>query len=681
MRIFSKFLKKYNHLENLETKIFWGTAPSIFTIGIVTIIVNILEGLTFVQLLPPFFAVLVSFVIMLICDKTGNFQMCYDLLAIGVTCVVIPLAYIFDGGLHSGMPLICIISIVLPCFCYERKRRLILTTVSILVQSAFFIFEILNPTIVNQLWGLQNIQFDIIICYLVGSFALLLILDIIIEEFKAYALTKEILNKNMDIRLQRELFNNPDIIYDAPNHTTMATVLFADVSNYTSQTEGMTAIQAAEFLNVFFEIADVCIYQNGGILDKYMGDCVMAFWPDEGDTKDSVIQACKATLEIREKLHRKAEEIHDQFGAELDFEAGIHYGQVIIGGVGSKRIKSFTAMGDTVNIANKLQSLATRGTTYISQAVYDTLGKESDVDLISDSVMLKGKVKPMVVYSFKSFDKNRNLETLPYVVKQENPSGYMFHICGCRGSYSVSGDIYSEFGGDTSCYVIKKDTYAIVIDCGTGLYKARKLLKDCDKIDILLTHVHYDHILGLLDFSIFPADAKLRFYGDFDNWEGPDTISNLLRGPFWPVNLSRGEIISIKKHEIYTLSEEANVSFYDSHHPNSSSLLIIRIANRKLCILADCEDHNILPREVLFGCDMILYDGMYSPEDFPSHTGWGHSTWQNGVALAKEVNPSLLVITHHNPVNSDKVLHDFELQAKALYPSTLFARDGHKISL
>ena len=79
---------------------------------------------------------------------------------------------------------------------------------------------------------------------------------------------------------------------------------------------------------------------------------------------------------------------------------------------------------------------------------------------------------------------------------------YKLYCLGCRGSHPVFGAQYLEFGGQTSCYVIKCEDYAMVIDCGTGLYEARELLSDCEIVDVFLTHIHYDHVLGLLDFNV-----------------------------------------------------------------------------------------------------------------------------------------------------------------------------------
>ena len=90
------------------------------------------------------------------------------------------------------------------------------------------------------------------------------------------------------------------------------------------------------------------------------------------------------------------------------------------------------------------------------------------------------------------------------------------YVCGCRGSMTVSGKDHLEFGGATTCYVLRRGDYAVVIDCGTGLRNAGPALEGCRAVDVLLTHVHYDHIIGLLmpgSFPIFPVNAEITSFG------------------------------------------------------------------------------------------------------------------------------------------------------------------------
>ena len=685
MEIIQSIIKKYSTLPTIEMKLFWACAPMIALFGFCCGLITIFETHNIIAVCGAFSSFVIPVIIIIICVKTNKYNECFNALAFTLSCLIVPFTFFANGGMISGMPIICVISVVVPCLCSDRKERRVLVILAIVVQTACIVLETRYPELVTKLSGGETaVEYDILTCYVLGSIGLSILLDILLDEYKAYSKSKEVLNRYMDVGLQNQILENPEELIDAPGHKAKVTVLFADISSFTSITEGMTPEESAEFINLFLSVADEDIHDNLGVIDKYIGDCVMAYWIDTGQDGGGVFEACRAVNKMREDLHNKAEEVFKRFGCELDFSAGINYGEVVIGGIGSSNRKDFTIIGDAVNTCQRLQSMATRGTTYISKEVRDILGEEANVEVVSEKMTLKGKAVPLEVYSFKSLKTNHPDEQVSYEVRSKwksTATGYMFHICGCRGSYAVSGDIYSEFGGETSCYIIKKDKYAMVIDCGTGFYKARDILSDCENIDVLLTHVHYDHLLGLLDWSIFPKNAKLRFFGDFANWEGKETINNLLRGPYWPVNNSNGEIISVEKKKLYQLTSETDVTFYDSYHPNNCSIMIIHAAGRKICIMADCEDHNVIPDAVVANSDILLFDAMYEDKDFPDRAGWGHSTWEEAVRYANVVKPAILLVTHHDPRNSDRTLRAHEGLAKLKYNSTIFARQGSKISL
>lgn len=259
---------------------------------------------------------------------------------------------------------------------------------------------------------------------------------------------------------------------------------------------------------------------------------------------------------------------------------------------------------------------------------------------------------------------------------------YTLYTCGCRGSRPVSGRAFEEFGGQTSCYILKTDRHALVIDCGTGLYDAREILADCDIIDVFLTHVHYDHILGLLDWTVFPKGARLSFYAAFKNWFGSDTLNEFFRAPFWPVQPWLGPLCEVPQGGVTCeLGNGMSVEIYPAPHPNGASLLHLRVGEKRICIMFDCEKPEAMPHEIVADCDMLIYDGMYENEAYPSHIGWGHSTWQEGCRLATLAKPKSLVITHHDPNSTDDVLRELEKKAKEIYPSTRFARAGDLVNL
>lgn len=259
------------------------------------------------------------------------------------------------------------------------------------------------------------------------------------------------------------------------------------------------------------------------------------------------------------------------------------------------------------------------------------------------------------------------------------------YTLGSRGSLPVCGEEYREFGGATTCFLLKKDKYALIVDCGTGLYKAKELLADCQKIDIVLTHMHYDHVLGLLKPDVFPKNIQLNFYSTFKNWYENNSFNDFLTKPYWPTHFMCNHIlhdVGDTNNEVL-LNGEFKAKFVPSNHPDNSNVIILECANHKIAFMFDFE-HRSFSRfnyEELKNCDIILYDGMYDNEDYYMHSGWGHSTYEEGCSLAKMVNADYLIITHHSPECNDEKLLSKERKAKCLFSNTHFARCGDILKL
>lgn len=254
---------------------------------------------------------------------------------------------------------------------------------------------------------------------------------------------------------------------------------------------------------------------------------------------------------------------------------------------------------------------------------------------------------------------------------------YRLYCLGCRGSHTVFGKQYLEFGGQTSCYIIKSEDYAMVIDCGTGLYEAGEILCDCSVIDIFLTHIHYDHIIGLLDWSVFPKNARISFYATFRNWFGAETISEFYRKPFWPAQPSLGPLYDISQDGApFDLGKGIVVRSFPADHPDSAGIFYIQLEDKSVCVMFDCENPSSMPTELVDHCDILLYDGMYENETYADKIGWGHSTWQEGCRLAKNSQVKKLIITHHDPSFDDDDLLLLEKKAKEIFGDSCFARAG-----
>lgn len=255
------------------------------------------------------------------------------------------------------------------------------------------------------------------------------------------------------------------------------------------------------------------------------------------------------------------------------------------------------------------------------------------------------------------------------------------YICGCRGSFSVFGAEFQEFGGATTCYVLKDGHYAMVLDCGSGLINAKKILADCARVDVILSHLHYDHIIGILSFGIFPRNAGLRFFSGFSAPGGTDVLRQFMGEPFWPCTMDFGEVHQVEAPCSVELYQGWRMNCLPSNHPGDAMIVQLEGHGKKISALWDYEHGAMDLSDWVSGSDLLCYDGMFSPEDYPSHHGWGHSTWLEGCKLAARANVKTLIVTHHNSAHSDEVLRAMEAEAKGQFPFVCFAREGDCITL
>ena len=677
MKLSTRIRELLSSLDTIEKKSFWTAAPAIAVAGIISLLTAPVTYNSKLIIFAGSACVIFPIVMMFICYKTRDYHFCYPVFCIGIGACCIPITFLANGGFNSGMPIVCTACTITCAFIYDKKWRMVSFAVSFLMNLFMFWiskngFETLiavNP---------DSVEEDIILCYVLATVGIFSAINMILTEVRHYVTDAELLNQVMDTSVRRDVIERTNKgLLNNEGVRTKVTVLFVDISRFTSITEKMTPEVSAKFLNTFLTVADRCIHENHGILDKFIGDCALAYWMDPEQKGNGITSAIRAVFDIQKSLYRDAEEIFAKFSTELDFSAGIDYGDVVIGSIGSDSRKDFTIIGDAVNTASRLQGLASKGELLISNHVYDIVGENLDVTPVTEEFYLRGKNSPLVIYHVNSIKEYSHEERhLDAIKAQRRENHFLFHVCGCRGSFPVSGIRYSEFGGETSCYIIRKDRYALVIDCGSGLGNAKQILKDCDTIDILLTHVHYDHILGLLNMSVFPKGAKMTMYAHFGGWLGMNTVHDFLDEPYWPINLINVENVDVMLGLEYEISDSIKATFYKADHPNNGTIIRLIVNNRKVCIFADLEDPAYIDPSIAYESDLLLYDGMYDDEERKLHEGWGHSTWQEAARYAASENVKRLVVTHHNPENADHALQHREDLAKKIFSQTIFARTG-----
>lgn len=185
-----------------------------------------------------------------------------------------------------------------------------------------------------------------------------------------------------------------------------ATIMFSDVRGFTTLSEAMTATGLVSFLNRYLSRMTDIILEHRGVVDKYIGDAIMAFWGAPIKTETHALEAIRATLAMTNSLRAFNEDSRARGEREIDIGVGLNSGDVVAGNMGSNQRFDYTVMGDTVNLASRLEGqtktygiriLASEYTIYSAGGV-ETLAEENIVAREIDRIAVKGKKLPVRVF-------------------------------------------------------------------------------------------------------------------------------------------------------------------------------------------------------------------------------------------------------------------------------------------
>ncbi len=168
-------------------------------------------------------------------------------------------------------------------------------------------------------------------------------------------------------------------------------VLFVDIRGFTTMSEALDPATVVEIINKYLTLTSDCIFKNNGTLDKYVGDCTMAFWGAPLPQDDCIFKAVKAGLDMVEGSKALGIELMEKYGRTVDFGIGVNYGPALVGNIGSPVRMDYTAIGDTVNTSARLEANAPGGQLLVSRSVADALEGRVAFTSLGNSIRLKGK--------------------------------------------------------------------------------------------------------------------------------------------------------------------------------------------------------------------------------------------------------------------------------------------------
>ncbi len=259
-------------------------------------------------------------------------------------------------------------------------------------------------------------------------------------------------------------------------------------------------------------------------------------------------------------------------------------------------------------------------------------------------------------------------------------------LLGTRGSMPCSGREYQRYGGSTTCILVRLAGETLLLDGGSGLLR---LATDeiPSHITMLLTHPHIDHLLGIpMCPLLLKKDVTLDLYAaTFDGCDARRQILSFIRPPLWPISAEQFPA-EIRFHDLPASMHVGAVQIdtMPGVHPGGVTLLRISGAGKTVVLATDCTfTDELLPSVTEFAkdCDLLLCDGQYSDEEWPSRKTFGHNTWTAAARFGQICGAKQVRIIHHAPDRSDDALDAAAAEISKLYPNCRFGHDEEMIAL
>ncbi len=168
--------------------------------------------------------------------------------------------------------------------------------------------------------------------------------------------TSTMFKRFLDPRVVADLIENSDVDYRSNVEAKEVTVMFSDIRGFTALSEVASPEDVVAMLNSYFSKQVEVIFANGGTLDKFIGDAIMAFWGAPVEGPDSARQAVDAAIGMSQALVEMRGQI-GEIGKDLEIGIGIHTGRAVVGFIGSSDRLDYTVIGDTVNLASRVEGL------------------------------------------------------------------------------------------------------------------------------------------------------------------------------------------------------------------------------------------------------------------------------------------------------------------------------------
>ncbi len=249
---------------------------------------------------------------------------------------------------------------------------------------------------------------------------------------------------------------------------------------------------------------------------------------------------------------------------------------------------------------------------------------------------------------------------------------------GVRGSIPCCSQEHTVYGGDTSCVEVNLDGETVIFDAGSGIRSLGISLakRKINRMTLLISHTHWDHICGFPFFyPAFQENSNLNIYAArLPNGQTAEKVFDMLMSaPFFPLPMHMIPSV-LHFHNFKTpdtfklLDNRATLHTRYLEHPNAATGYRLDYQGKSISYISDyehCFSEGINELiDFVKNSDLMIFDAMYTPQEYEFFKGWGHSTWLEAVRLTKAANIKKTALFHHAPIHTDDVMAKIEQMAQ-----------------